>query len=86
MFSNLSFHEGFVDSQLKISVYTPIIRFLTVIKDIKPKFFCQIEQLTLKDLMSLKVGDYITYRPRNWKIYGFGERLPTTEKRKNVLN
>lgn len=56
-----SFHEGFVDFKLKFAVYTDHQIFDRYHK-FKPKnAFAKSEQLTLKDLVSLKVGDYITH-------------------------
>lgn len=54
-------HEGFVDSQLKISVYTDHQIFDRYQRFKAKNSFAKSEQLTLKDLMSLKVGDYITH-------------------------
>lgn len=54
-------HEGFVDSQLKISVYTDHQIFDRYQRYKAKNSFAKSEQLTLKDLMSLKVGDYITH-------------------------
>lgn len=54
-------HEGFVDAQLKISVYTDHQIFDRYQRFKTKNSFAKSEQLTLKDLMSLKVGDYITH-------------------------
>lgn len=54
-------HEGFVDAQLKISVYTDHQIFDRYQRYKAKNSFAKSEQLTLKDLMSLKVGDYITH-------------------------
>lgn len=54
-------HEGFVDSQLKISVYTDHQIFDRYQRFQAKNTFAKSEQLTLKDLMSLKIGDYITH-------------------------
>ena len=54
-------HEGFVDSQLKVSVYTDHQIFDRYQRYKAKNSFAKSEQLTLKDLMSLKVGDYITH-------------------------
>ncbi|MEC5394171.1 transcription-repair coupling factor [Bergeyella sp. RCAD1439] len=54
-------HEGFVDFQLKISVYTDHQIFDRYQRFKAKNNFAKSEQLTLKDLMSLKVGDYITH-------------------------
>lgn len=54
-------HEGFVDPQLKISVYTDHQIFDRYQRFKAKNAFAKSEQLTLKDLMSLKVGDYITH-------------------------
>lgn len=54
-------HEGFVDSELKISVYTDHQIFDRYQRYKAKNSFAKSEQLTLKDLMSLKVGDYITH-------------------------
>ncbi len=54
-------HEGFVDPQLKISVYTDHQIFDRYQRYKAKNAFAKSEQLTLKDLMSLKVGDYITH-------------------------
>ncbi|MBP7173503.1 MAG: transcription-repair coupling factor [Cloacibacterium sp.] len=54
-------HEGFVDAQLKVSVYTDHQIFDRYQRFKAKNSFAKSEQLTLKDLMSLKVGDYITH-------------------------
>ncbi len=54
-------HEGFIDSELKISVYTDHQIFDRYQRYKAKNSFAKSEQLTLKDLMSLKVGDYITH-------------------------
>lgn len=54
-------HEGFIDHQLKISVYTDHQIFDRYQRFKAKNSFAKSEQLTLKDLMSLKVGDYITH-------------------------
>lgn len=54
-------HEGFVDAQLKISVYTDHQIFDRYQRFKAKNAFAKSEQLTLKDLMSLKIGDYITH-------------------------
>lgn len=54
-------HEGFVDPQLKVSVYTDHQIFDRYQRFKAKNSFAKSEQLTLKDLMSLKVGDYITH-------------------------
>ncbi len=56
-----AFHEGFVDHELKISVYTDHQIFDRYQRFKAKNSFAKSEQLTLKDLMSLKVGDYITH-------------------------
>ena len=54
-------HEGFVDELHKISVYTDH-QIFDRYQRYKPKnSFAKSEQLTLKDLMSLKIGDYIAH-------------------------
>ena len=54
-------HEGFVDYELKVSVYTDHQIFDRYQRYKAKNSFAKSEQLTLKDLMSLKVGDYITH-------------------------
>ena len=54
-------HEGFVDTENKISVYTDHQIFDRYQRYKAKNAFAKSEQLTLKDLMSLKVGDYITH-------------------------
>ncbi len=54
-------HEGFVDAHLKISVYTDHQIFDRYQRFQAKNAFAKSEQLTLKDLMSLKIGDYITH-------------------------
>ncbi|MGV4414984.1 transcription-repair coupling factor [Chryseobacterium sp. T1] len=54
-------HEGFVDPKHKISVYTDHQIFDRYQRFKAKNSFAKSEQLTLKDLMSLKVGDYITH-------------------------
>lgn len=54
-------HEGFVDPKLKISVYTDHQIFDRFQRYKTKNEFAKSEQLTLKDLMSLQVGDYITH-------------------------
>ena len=54
-------HEGFVDPQLKISVYTDHQIFDRYQRFQAKNAFAKSEQLTLKDLMQMKVGDFITH-------------------------
>lgn len=54
-------HEGFVDADLKISVYTDHQIFDRFQRFKAKNNFAKSEQLTLKDMMSLKVGDYIAH-------------------------
>ena len=54
-------HEGFVDVDHKISVYTDHQIFDRFQRYKQKNSFAKSEQLTLKDLMSLKVGDYIAH-------------------------
>ncbi|MDO4763179.1 MAG: transcription-repair coupling factor [Flavobacteriaceae bacterium] len=57
--SNL--HSGFIDTETKILVYTDHQIFDRYQRYKAKNAFAKSEQLTLKDLMSLKVGDYITH-------------------------
>lgn len=54
-------HEGFVDSDHKVLVYTDHQIFDRYQRYKAKNTFAKSEQLTLKDLMSLKVGDYIAH-------------------------
>lgn len=54
-------HEGFVDHQHKILVYTDHQIFDRYQRYKAKNTFAKSEQLTLKDLMSLKIGDYIAH-------------------------
>ncbi len=54
-------HEGFVDLTHKISVYTDHQIFDRYQRFKAKNTFSKSEQLTLKDLMQMKVGDYITH-------------------------
>ena len=54
-------HEGFVDAEHKILVYTDHQIFDRYQRFQAKNNFAKSEQLTLKDLMSLKVGDYIAH-------------------------
>ncbi|MBV2165056.1 MAG: transcription-repair coupling factor, partial [Kaistella sp.] len=54
-------HEGFVDFDHKISVYTDHQIFDRYQRFKSKNTFAKSEQLTLKDLMQMKVGDYITH-------------------------
>lgn len=54
-------HEGFVDPEHKILVYTDHQIFDRYQRYKAKNNFAKSEQLTLKDLMSLKVGDYIAH-------------------------
>ncbi|AZA72782.1 transcription-repair coupling factor [Chryseobacterium indoltheticum] len=54
-------HEGFVDPDHKILVYTDHQIFDRYQRYKSKNTFAKSEQLTLKDLMSLKVGDYIAH-------------------------
>lgn len=54
-------HEGFVDVENKISVYTDHQIFDRYQRFKAKNSFAKSEQLTLKDLMSLKIGDYIAH-------------------------
>lgn len=65
-------HEGFVDADNKILIYTDHQIFDRYQRYQSKNTFAKSEQLTLKDLMSLKVGDYIAHIERHREIYGFG--------------
>ncbi|MFY1045301.1 transcription-repair coupling factor [Chryseobacterium sp. GP-SGM7] len=54
-------HEGFVDPDHKILVYTDHQIFDRYQRYKAKNAFAKSEQLTLKDLMSLKVGDFIAH-------------------------
>lgn len=54
-------HSGFVDFDHKISVYTDHQIFDRYQRFKAKNTFAKSEQLTLKDLMQMKVGDYITH-------------------------
>lgn len=54
-------HEGFVDLDHKISVYTDHQIFDRYQRYKAKNSFAKSEQITLKDLMQMKVGDYITH-------------------------
>ncbi len=54
-------HEGFVDAEEKISVYTDHQIFDRYQRFKSKNSFAKSEQLTLKDMMQMKVGDYITH-------------------------
>ena len=54
-------HEGFVDTDHKLLVYTDHQIFDRYQRYKAKNTFAKSEQLTLKDLMSLKVGDYIAH-------------------------
>ena len=54
-------HEGFVDFDHKISVYTDHQIFDRYQRFKAKNAFAKSEQITLKDLMQMKVGDYITH-------------------------
>ncbi|MDR2206307.1 MAG: transcription-repair coupling factor [Flavobacteriaceae bacterium] len=54
-------HEGFTDLEKKISVYTDHQIFDRFQKYRAKNNFAKSEQLTLKDLMALKIGDYIVH-------------------------
>lgn len=63
-------HQGFVDHQEKILIYTDHQIFERYQRYQPKNAFAKSEQLTLKDLMSLKVGDFITHID-----YGIGKFL-----------
>ncbi len=54
-------HEGFTDLEHQISVYTDHQIFDRYQRFKSKNSFAKSEQLTLKDLMQMKVGDYITH-------------------------
>ncbi|KIA84939.1 transcription-repair coupling factor [Kaistella solincola] len=54
-------HEGFVDFEHKISVYTDHQIFDRYQRYKAKNTFAKSEQITLKDLMQMKVGDYIAH-------------------------
>lgn len=54
-------HEGFVDHENKFLVYTDHQIFDRYQRYKAKNAFAKSEQLTLKDLMSLKIGDYIAH-------------------------
>ena len=54
-------HEGFVDLNHKISVYTDHQIFDRYQRYKAKNSFAKSEQITLKDLMQMKVGDFITH-------------------------
>lgn len=54
-------HEGFVDNNHQLLVYTDHQIFDRYQRYKSKNTFAKSEQLTLKDLMSLKIGDYIAH-------------------------
>jgi len=54
-------HEGFIDNKNKVSVYTDHQIFNRYQRFKLKNSFSKSEQLTLKDLISLKIGNYITH-------------------------
>ncbi|WP_226063775.1 transcription-repair coupling factor [Kaistella polysaccharea] len=54
-------HEGFIDFDHKISVYTDHQIFDRYQRFKAKNSFAKSEQITLKDLMQMKVGDYIAH-------------------------
>ena len=54
-------HEGFIDFEHKISVYTDHQIFDRYQRFKAKNTFAKSEQITLKDLMQMKVGDYIAH-------------------------
>ncbi len=54
-------HEGFIDFDHKISVYADHQIFERYQRYKAKNAFAKSEQITLKDLMQMKVGDYITH-------------------------
>lgn len=54
-------HEGFIDSNEKLLVYTDHQIFDRYQRFKTKNSFARSEQITLKDMMSLKIGDYITH-------------------------
>lgn len=56
-----SLHSGFVDADKKIAIYTDHQIFDRYQRFKAKNAFAKSEQLTLKDLMSLKAGDHITH-------------------------
>lgn len=54
-------HTGFIDTDSKILVYTDHQIFDRYQRFKAKNTFAKSEQLTLKELMSLKIGDYITH-------------------------
>ncbi|CAA7390378.1 transcription-repair coupling factor [Chryseobacterium fistulae] len=54
-------HEGFLDNDHKLLVYTDHQIFDRYQRYKAKNTFAKSEQLTLKDLMSLKIGDYIAH-------------------------
>ncbi|MDL1913538.1 MAG: transcription-repair coupling factor [Bergeyella sp.] len=54
-------HEGFIDIERKILVYTDHQIFDRYQRFHSKNSFAKSQQITLKDMMSLKVGDYITH-------------------------
>lgn len=55
------FHEGYIDPEKKLLIYTDHQIFDRYHRYQSRDSFAKSEHLTLKDLMSLKVGDYITH-------------------------
>lgn len=54
-------HQGFVDAEQQLLIYTDHQIFDRYQRFQTKNTFAKSEQLTLKDLMSLKVGDFITH-------------------------
>lgn len=58
---NVSLREGFIDEQLKIVCYTDHQIFVRFHKYHVKEKFSKSKALTLKELKSLKSGDYVTH-------------------------
>ena len=57
----LSLHEGFVDNELKINVFTDHQIFERYYKFQLKNGYAKKQAITLKELMQLEVGDYVTH-------------------------
>lgn len=81
----LSLHEGFVDNDLKLACYTDHQVFDRYHRFRLRKNYSRNEALTIKELYSLKPGDYVTHIDHGVGRFGGLEKMEVNGKQQEAI-
>lgn len=81
----LSLHEGFIDDELKLACYTDHQVFNRYHRFRLRRNFSNAEAITLKELYSLKPGDFVTHIDHGVGRYGGLEKLTVNGRQQEAI-